>query len=77
MKYKKRLSKENDSLVGRIIEFERKYVNQTDGLVEISFQLPCHDWKRLRKSILWHQLEKHLEEIRSKYIQKNHQEKKC
>lgn len=72
---KKRLSKE-DSLIGKIVEIERKYINEKDGLVEVSFQVPCHDWKELRNSIQWHLMEKRLEEIQSKYSRKSHQVKK-
>lgn len=50
---KKRLSKEDDSLIGKVVEIEKKYINEKDGLVEVSFQVPCHDWKRLRNSIQW------------------------
>ena len=65
---KKRLSK--------VVEIEKKYINEKDGLVEVSFQVPCHDWKRLRNSIQWNLIEKRLEEIQSKYNRKNHQVKR-
>ena len=64
---KKRLSKEDDSLIGKVVDIEKKYINEKDGLVEVSFQVPCHDWKRLRNSIQWNLIEKRLEEIQSKY----------
>ena len=73
---KKRLSKEDDSLIGKVVEIEKKYINEKDGLVEVSFQVPCHDWKRLRTSIQWNLIEKRLEEIQSKYNRKNHQVKR-
>ena len=73
---KKRLSKEDDSLIGKVVEIEKKYINEKDGLVEVSFQVPCHDWKRLRNSIQWNLIEKRLEEIQSKYNRKNHQVKR-
>lgn len=72
MKDKKRPPKENGDLIGEVVEVERKYVNETEGLVEVSFQIPCHDWKILKKSFPWLLVEKQLREIRSKYIQKNH-----
>lgn len=48
------------SPVGEIIETERKYVSEADGLVEVSFQIPCRDWMILKKSIQWHWMEKKL-----------------
>ena len=60
------------SPVGEIIETERKYVSEADGLVEVSFQIPCRDWMILKKSIQWHWMEKKLREIRNKYIRKFH-----
>ena len=60
------------SPVGEIIETERKYVSEADGLVEVSFQIPYHDWMKLKKSISWRLVEKQLLEIRSKYIRKTH-----
>ena len=69
---KTRLPKNNGSLIGDIVEVERKCLNQTDGLVKVSFRIPSRDWKRLKKSIPWSLVEKELWRIRSKYIQKNH-----
>lgn len=37
--------------------------------MEISFQIPYHDWKILKKSFPWLLVEKQLREIRNKYIQ--------
>lgn len=75
MKDKKRPPKENGDLIGEVVEVERKYVNETEGLVEVSFQIPCHDWKKLKRSIQWHRVEKLLAEVRNKYIRKNRQGK--
>lgn len=61
----------SDGRIGEIKEFERQYVNQAYSLVTVSFQIPCHDWKQLKKSVAWQLLEKHLEEIRNKYNQKS------
>lgn len=60
------------SQIGEIIETERKYVSEADGLVEVSFQIPCRDWMILKKSIQWHWMGKKLREIRNKYIRKFH-----
>lgn len=60
------------SPIGEIIETERKYVSEADGLVEVSFQIPCRDWMILKKSIQWHWMGKKLREIRNKYIRKFH-----
>lgn len=62
----------NDSLIGKIVEYERKYINEEDGLVEVSFQIPCHDWMKLKRSNPWRLVEKQLLEIRSKYSRKTH-----
>ena len=62
----------NDSLIGEIVEYERKYINEKEGLVEVSFQIPCRDWMILKKSIQWHWMGKKLREIRNKYIRKFH-----
>lgn len=59
-------------LIGEIVEYERKYINEKEGLVEVSFQIPCHDWMKLKKSIPWRLVEKQLLEIRSKYSRKTH-----
>lgn len=59
-------------LIGEIVEYEIKYINEEDGLVEVSFQIPYHDWMKLKKSIPWRLVEKQLLEIRSKYIRKTH-----
>lgn len=40
-----------------IIVTERKYINQVDAQVTISFQLASHDWLKLEKSAEWHQVE--------------------
>lgn len=61
-----------DSLIGKIVELEMKYANENEPLARISFQIPYHDWKILKKSFPWLLVEKQLREIRSKYIQKNH-----
>ena len=44
--------------LGEIVEYERKYINEKEGLVEVSFQIPCHDWTKLKRSILWRLVEK-------------------
>lgn len=67
---RKKTTEGNDSLIGKIVELERKYVNETNGLVEVSFQIPYHDWKTLKKSIPWVLVEKQIREIRNKYIRK-------
>ena len=59
-------------LIGEIVEYEIKYINEKDALVEVSFQIPYHDWMKLKKSIPWRLVEKQLLEIRSKYIRKTH-----
>lgn len=59
-------------LIGEIVEYERKYINEKEGLVEVSFQIPFHDWTKLKRSILWCLVEKQLLEIRNRYIRKTH-----
>lgn len=58
--------------LGEIVEYERKYINEKEGLVEVSFQIPCHDWMKLKKSNLWRLVEKQLLKIRNKYIRETH-----
>lgn len=52
--------------IGAVVELEEKYINQSDGLVTVSFQIPCHDWSLLKTSSEWHLVEKWLEEIRKR-----------
>lgn len=59
-------------LIGEIVEYEIKYINEEDGLVEVSFQIPCRDWMKLKRSNPWCLVEKQLLEIRNKYIWKTH-----
>ena len=40
-----------------IIVTERKYINQVDAQVTISFQLASRDWVNLEKSAGWPQVE--------------------
>lgn len=61
----------SDSLIGEIVEYERKYISEKEGLVEVSFQIPCHDWMKLKRSNPWCLVEKQLLEIRNKYIRKS------
>ena len=49
-----------------VITTELKYVNQADPRVEVSFRLPYSDWLLLEKSDGWCQVEKILEELRSR-----------
>ena len=58
--------------LGEIVEYERKYINEKECLVEVSFQIPCHDWMKLKKSNLWRLVEKQLLKIRNKYIRETH-----
>lgn len=69
---KQKTTDASDSLIGEIVEYERKYISEKEGLVEVSFQIPCHDWMKLKRSNPWHLVEKQLLEIRSKYSQKTH-----
>lgn len=41
---RKKIPNVNDSLIGKIVEAKRKYINENEALVEISFQIPYHDW---------------------------------
>ena len=50
-----------------VITTELKYVNQTEPRVEVSFRLPYSDWLLLEKSDGWCQVEKFLEELRSRH----------
>lgn len=59
-------------LIGEIVEYEIKYINEEDGLVEVSFQIPCRDWMKLKRSNPWCLVKKQLLEIRNKYIRKTH-----
>ncbi len=57
-----------------IIVTERKYINQVDAQVTISFQLASHDWLKLEKSAEWHQVEEMILEIQNKHNQKSRQD---
>ena len=58
-----------------IATYEKKYINQDDALVVVSFQLPRRDWNLLENSDVWCQFEKLLLETRNKHTQKCHREK--
>lgn len=47
-----------------VIIKERKFIHQLEPQVEVSFQLPFHDWSILEKSGAWCQVERFLEESR-------------
>ena len=57
-----------------IIVTERKYINQVDAQVTISFQLASRDWSKLEKSTEWHQMEEMILEIQNKHNQKFRQD---
>lgn len=65
-----------NKMMDGVVTMERCFIDQDDHPVTVSFQVPCHDWKRLRNSIQWNLIEKRLEEIQSKYNRKNHQVKR-
>ena len=46
-----------------------KYINQADPRVEVAFRVPYSDWLLLEKSDGWRQVEKLLEELRSRRSQ--------
>lgn len=50
-----------------IVVHEKRYINQDDVRVTVSFQLPFHDWSILEKSNAWHQVEALLQEIQHKH----------
>ena len=52
-----------------IIIREKKYINQAEAQVEVSFQLPFHDWSMLEKSDAWCQVERFLQGLRNKHNQ--------
>ena len=53
-----------------IIVTEKKYINQADARVTISFQLDAHDWLQLENSIEWRQVEEMILEAQNKHTQK-------
>lgn len=46
-----------------ITEHEKRYVNQTDAMVVVSFQLPLNEWNLLKTSIEWRLVEKMIEKM--------------
>lgn len=40
--------------------FEKRYVNQEDSQVVVSFELPGRDWCELSESPAWKEVESHL-----------------
>lgn len=39
--------------------FEKRYINQEDSQVVVSFELPGHDWYELSESPAWKEVESH------------------
>lgn len=56
-----------------LVVTKKEYINQVDPRVEVSFRLPYSDWLLLEKSDEWRQVEKFLEELRSRRIQMSRQ----
>lgn len=51
-----------------ITVLEKKYINQDDAKVKVSFELPARDWSLIENSDGWHQVQHLLQEIQNKHI---------
>ena len=63
LKYERTI-KSLSSDVGVIKEIGKRYINQAEDQVIVSFELPLHDWCLLKRSAEWSLIEKRLMEIR-------------
>ena len=57
------------SILFKVIDVERQYINETEALTTVSFQLPFSCWSQLQKSPEWHRFQARLQEIQSRYKQ--------
>lgn len=55
------------SNIGAIKEIRKRYINQAEDQVIVSFELPVHDWCLLKRSTEWSLVEKRLMEIQSRH----------
>lgn len=55
-----------------VFVYERKYINQENGRVIVSFELSSHDWLKVENSDAWKEVVRMLQEIQSKHNQKSH-----
>ena len=58
-----------NKMMDGVVTMERCFIDQDDHPVTVSFQLLCHDWKKIEKSDKWHQVEKKILKSQSKYNQ--------
>lgn len=58
-----------NKMMDEVVTMERCFIDQDDHPVTVSFQLLCHDWKKIEKSDKWHQVEKKILKSQSKYNQ--------
>ena len=58
------MRKESEKMKGVIIQ-ERKYINQADGQVIVSFQLASRDWLKLENSTEWRRVEEMILEFQA------------
>lgn len=57
-----------------VTAINRQYINETEALTIVSFQLPSSCWSQLQEALEWNQFQSKLQEIQSKYIQMFHRE---
>lgn len=55
------------SILFKVINVERQYINEAEALTTVSFQLPSSCWSQLQKSLEWNQFQSKLQEIQSRY----------
>ena len=48
---------------GTVTVHEKRYMNQPDSLVTVSFQLSGPEWNQLKNTDEWHRIKEMLEEI--------------
>ncbi len=54
-----------------IMAHEIRYINQDKPHVSVLFQLPSHDWEKLKVSNEWQQIEELLQEMKMNGGEKN------
>ena len=59
-----------------IITYSKKYINQDDAQVLVTFQLPSRDWLKLENSVEWRRIEELLREMKNTHIQMSHSDQK-
>lgn len=60
-----------------IVAHSKRYINQDDAQVLVTFQLPSRDWSKLENSDEWHRIEELLQEMKNTHIQTYRSDQGC